>query len=263
MENKTIKYSVLIFGIACIFAGVASCLFERVAGGGVVIATGLILFLLSQFEIEYFKILGLEAKLRKTIDEAEVTLEALRKITVPISEISVSLAARTGRLGVASSNKELHDLSMRIRDELLEIKVSNDDINKVLHDWYFYTAFDMGMIVTNLFMKRLDDKQRKFQQNVDDWVDNKPISDQVRFAELLEPVRIAGREIKEARDCLWKKNYQDIPEIIRGCITKSITLNESEKNSLWSEIDDQWQDLTHFVQEKQLRRSDKWFATDV
>jgi len=263
MDNKAIKYSVFIFGIACVFAGVIACLFDRVAGGGVVIATGLVLFLFSQFEIEYFKMPGLEAKLRKTIHEAEVTLEALRKIIVPISEISISLAARTGRVGVASSNKEMHKLSMRIKNELSEIKVPDHDIDNVLNGWYFYTAFDMGRMVTEPFIKLLNEKESEFNKEVNDWVGNKPVTDQARFAELLEPVRNASREANEIRGCLWKKDYQDIPEIIRESIYKCSSLNKSEKEIFWKEVDEEWKDLTYFVKEKKLRRSEKWLATEV
>ncbi|MGC1026283.1 hypothetical protein [Pantoea agglomerans] len=263
MDNKAIKYSVFLFGIACVLAGVVACLFDRVAGGGVVIATGLVLFLFSQFEIEYFKMPGLEAKLRMTIHEAEVTLEALRKIIVPISEISISLAARTGRVGVASSNKEMHELSMRIKKELSEIKVPDHDIDNVLYDWYFYTAFDMGRVVIEPFINLLNEKENKLRKEVDDWVGNKPVTDQDRYAQLLEPVRKASIEANKIGRCLWKKDYQDIPDIIRTSISNCSSLNELEKEIFWKEVDEEWRDLTHFVKEKQLRRSEKWLAKEV
>lgn len=263
MQNKYIKWLILIIGIFFLLVGVCSCLLSNVAGGGIVIATGLVLLLLSHFEIEYFKMPGLEARLRKTIVEAEVTLEALRKIIIPIAENSISLAAKTGRMDTASSHKEMYDISMRIKKELMEIKVSDSDINRVLNSWYFFTAFDMGRQITELLITRLREKEEGFSNNLQGWIGDKPISDNARYQELLVPLRTVREEIKGIRGCLWKKDYEEIPKIIESCINANVTLNEQEKVELWKEVDESWLDLTHFVNSKELRRKDKWFASEV
>ncbi|MGF6474764.1 hypothetical protein ABIE06_001577 [Pantoea dispersa] len=263
MKNNFTKWLVFIVGIVCILAGMTSCLLNNVAGGGIVIAAGIVLLLLSHFEIEYFKMPGLEAKLAKTIVEAEVTLEALRKIIIPIAENSVSLAARTGRMDTASSHKELYNISMRIKKELMEIKVSDEDINRVLHSWYFFTAFEMGSQIIEVLCQRLRVKEKELNEIVKKWQGDKPVSDYKRYEELLIPLRMVSQEINSVRKCLWKKDYQDIPNIIENYIRVNITLAEQEKVELWGEINEQWLDLIHFVNNRELRRKEQWFATEL
>ncbi|WP_416411585.1 hypothetical protein [Pantoea sp. App145] len=263
MDNIKVKSLMFCSSMICIFLGVISCLFGNVAGGGIVIATGLLLILLSQFEIESFKMPGLEAKLRKTIVEAEVALETLRNIAVPISEISISLAARTGRMGTASSHEELYELAMRIKSELTQIKVDNENINIVLHEWFFYTSFDMGRMIIDPFIEKLRERLNELNADLNEWAGGKPITDHIEHDKFIQPIKKATIEIEHARLCMWKKNYRDIPEIIRKCIADCATLSELEKQDFWNEHDDRWEDLIYFVNEGELRRKQVWFETEV
>lgn len=130
-KDRIFKNTMLALGVILIILGVIASLRENVTGGSVVIVTGLALLILNSFEIESIKLLGLETKLRSTLNEAQEVLEKLRGISVPVSEIALSVAVMAGRWGGRMSGKELHDYVMTIEEQLSQMGIAPHDISKV------------------------------------------------------------------------------------------------------------------------------------
>ncbi|HDE1091129.1 TPA: hypothetical protein PCB55_005303 [Klebsiella quasipneumoniae] len=219
--------------LALIGAGVIVTLTIGATEGTVVIVTGFGLMVLTQFEWHEIKLLGMEAKLRDTINDAEKVLESLRKVSLPISEVAISLASRTGRFDTATSNKDLYKLVSSISSELEQIGVKKDELTAIKHDWFYFTTFDMCSLLSKKIITILQDHHEESSKIYHQWVGNKPITDTEKQLQLLKPVRDASAEIEEFRKAFWKKPYKDIPEILKKLIDDSKVLTMNEKQKFW------------------------------
>ncbi|VDR30120.1 Uncharacterised protein [Raoultella terrigena] len=230
LEKKWFKNFLFLLSVVLICIGVFSTLNYGPAAGTVIIATGFGIIIITQFDWNEIKVPGLEAKLRNTINDAEIILESLRKISLPISEVSISLAARTGRWDTATSNEELHKLVKSISLELESIGVSEKDILQVKQDWFYYTTWDMCQCYIeniHIYLKKYHDE---LQNKYDNWVGGKPISDLEKQRALLSPLRLASEEIQRLRNLLWQRDYKEMPSLIDNFLNDCNTLTLDEKN---------------------------------
>ncbi|WP_241328718.1 hypothetical protein, partial [Escherichia coli] len=185
LKNKWIKNFLFFIALLLIGAGVIVTLTIGATEGTVVIVTGFGLMVLTQFEWHEIKLLGMEAKLRDTINDAEKVLESLRKVSLPISEVAISLASRTGRLDTATSNKDLYKLVSSISSELEQIGVKKDELTAIKHDWFYFTTFDMCSLLSKTIITILRGHHEEASQIYHQWVGNKPITDTEKQLELL------------------------------------------------------------------------------
>ncbi len=89
---------------------------------------------------------GVEAKTREVVARAENTLRELQLLARRVSELSLSLVMRSGRLGGYSDEEQ-----SRIKNDLIsvlrEIKVSEGDIQGVLVEWHRFVEFDYAHFI--------------------------------------------------------------------------------------------------------------------
>lgn len=260
LKKKWVKNLLFFIALALIGAGVFVTLIVGATEGTVVIVTGFGLMVLTQFEWHEIKLLGMEAKLRDTINDAEKVLESLRKVSLPISEVAISLASRTGRLDTATSNKDLYKLVSSISSELEQIGVKQDELTAIKHDWFYFTTFDMCSLLSNKIITILQDHHKEASKIYQQWIGNKPINDTEKQLELLKPVRDASAEIEEFRHAFWKKPYKDIPGILKKLIDDSKVLTMNEKQIFWKENEESWNDVLYFIEKNEFRRPEVWLA---
>lgn len=260
LKKKWVKNFLFFIALALIGAGVTVTLTIGATEGTVVIVTGFGLMVLTQFEWHEIKLLGMEAKLRDTINDAEKVLESLRKVSLPISEVAISLASRTGRLDTATSNKDLYKLVSSISSELEQIGVKKDELTAIKHDWFYFTTFDMCSLLSKTIIIILRGHHEEASKIYHQWVGNKPITDTEKQLELLKPVRDANAEIEEFRNAFWKKPYKDIPAILKKLVDDSKVLTMNEKQKFWEENEEVWKDILFFIENKEFRRPEIWFA---
>ncbi|MGA6304141.1 hypothetical protein, partial [Enterobacter ludwigii] len=110
LKHTLVKNILFFMALALILFGIYATFTLSATRGTVIIGAGLGIMVITQFDWSEIKILGLEAKLRDTISDAENVLDSLRKVSIPISEVAISLASRTGRMDTATSNKDLFNL---------------------------------------------------------------------------------------------------------------------------------------------------------
>ncbi|MDF9334347.1 hypothetical protein OH690_09805 [Escherichia coli] len=79
LKNKWIKNFLFFIALLLIGAGVIVTLTIGATEGTVVIVTGFGLMVLTQFEWHEIKLLGMEAKLRDTINDAEKVFREFKK----------------------------------------------------------------------------------------------------------------------------------------------------------------------------------------
>lgn len=260
LKRKWIKNVLFFIALALIGAGVIVTLTTGATEGTVVIVTGFGLMVLTQFEWHEIKLLGMEAKLRDTINDAEKVLESLRSVSLPISKVAISLASRTGRMNTATTTNDLYKLVSSISRELEKIGVTPNQLTTIKHDWFYFTTFDMCSIIsekiTALLQAHHSEADKKYRQ----WEGGKSISDQAKQLEMLKLVQDANAEIESFRNILWKKPFQDMSMILKKFIDESKIISASEKQSLLKDNDEIWQDIDYFIKNKEFRRPNIWLS---
>jgi hypothetical protein len=98
---------------------------------------------------------GFEAKTRKILEEAEITIKELQKLAVIVASSTLSLVVRSGRvIGFYEEEKEQIRLStMRVLEEL---KVPKSEQELVLKDWHRFTEIDYVNAILNRSKKGKD-----------------------------------------------------------------------------------------------------------
>lgn len=260
LKKKWIKNALFFIALALIGAGVIVTFIRGATEGTVVIVTGFGLMVLTQFEWHEIKLLGMEAKLRDTINDAEKVLESLRKVSIPISEVAISLASRTGRMNTATTTNDLYKIVSSISKELEKIGVTQEQLTTIRLDWFYFTTFDMCSIISKKITTILRAHHSEANRNYQQWVGGKPVSDQAKQLEMLKPLQNAKAEIERFRDILWRKPYQDLPRILKEFINESKVITVLEKQSLMKDNDEIWQDIDYFIKCKDFRRPNVWLA---
>ncbi|EMS8793246.1 hypothetical protein ACTLKO_000252 [Enterobacter ludwigii] len=260
LKHTLVKNILFFMALALILFGIYATFTLSATRGTVIIGAGLGIMVITQFDWSEIKILGLEAKLRDTISDAENVLDSLRKVSIPISEVAISLASRTGRMDTATSNKDLFNLVTSISNELKKINVSDKELDEIKKDWYYFTTFDMCSILLEEAKTILKTHHDKLEQQYRLWVSNKPISDHVTNQKMIEQVEHAKKELQYLRNLLWKKPYYDMPFILRRAIDKSSVITAKEKESFWKSNDELWKDIIFYIEHKNFRRPQLWLS---
>lgn len=260
LKNRWVKNSLFFLSLAFICFGVYATVKLGAAGGTIIIATGFGIMIMTQFEWSEIKLLGLEARLRDTISDAEKVLDSLKKVSIPISEVAISLASRTGRLDTATSNKDLFTLVTKISSELKQIGVSDRQLSEIKKDWFYFTTLDMCRIfsekIKSILNSHYDEERKKYNQ----WVGGKPISDHETNQKLINKFQCAAGEINILNELLWKKPYEQMPTLLKNFVHESKVITEAEKELLWAQNEELWKDINYFVENTELRRPDFWFS---
>jgi predicted DNA-binding protein (UPF0278 family)/energy-converting hydrogenase Eha subunit E len=267
MESKTRAMAHkknMMFYAGCLFIvlGVIKCLFGDASSGGVVIATGLTLVILINFDVELIKLPFLEAKLRKTLNEAEDILEKLRGISLPVSEIAITTASQTGFYQRRIPRKMLYEYVKSITTELEGMNVSSENIQDVKKYWYISTAAEMaGEIAPKIIYaleKRFKELDKEYKENVHQHTTlNDAELDEIHY--LHGEVQSELHYFKEDLDIL-RNDYQNFPSYLKDAITKSKTLTKENKESLMESIKEELMDLEFLINNKDLRRPSIWFS---
>lgn len=263
LKEKWIKNLLFFIALAFISAGVIVTLTRGATEGTVIIVTGFGLMVLTQFEWHEIKLLGMEARLRDTINDAEKVLESLRSISLPISEVAISLASRAGRWDTSTPKNELYSLVSSISSELRKIGVKEESLTTIKKEWFYFTTFDMCSMLSNKIITLLQAHHEEANNIYHQWVGNKPITDTDKHLELLKPIHDASTEIEECRHAFWRKPYNDMPVILKKLIDDSTVLTMNEKQRFWKDNEEIWKDVHYFIEKKEFRRPEIWLSEET
>ncbi|MRS20769.1 hypothetical protein GJV08_16510 [Enterobacteriaceae bacterium RIT692] len=253
MENKNIKNAMLYFGLFCIITGVMSCLFGNVAGGGVVITTGLALILLSQFQIESIKMPGLEAKLINTINEAEIILDKLRKISLPISEIAIATAARAGRYGGATSSKDMMRYVTSLEAQLKGMSVSESEVKEIKKPWIDFASYDLSKVLQDKLKNHyvfLSDKESEFISKLSE--DDADYLKKQRAS--LDKINALNDELERVKGILSFEETNVFINRLDELVNNSQVLTEAQKRDFIKDNMDRIDDINYLVDNGRIRR---------
>ncbi|WP_412159201.1 hypothetical protein [Pantoea sp. SIMBA_079] len=249
------------FGLLLIILGAVNVTMGEVASGGACFAVGIILVLLFRFEVKSFRLLGLAAELKDKIQEADVIIEKLRGISLPISEIAVMTGSQAGRFDGAIPRKKLYDNVMAISSELLKMGVPSERVEQIKDSWYFVTAIDMSIpirqkinvIIHNKFNSLLTINEKVNTGQLALSPDEKK-----EFEKKFGDIQVDRHEFIEEGEWI-NPEYRKYPDYFIGIINGLRSLSAEEKKELLSEIEDIISDLNYLIQNKEIRRPEFWF----
>ncbi|OQV42616.1 hypothetical protein BZ160_00360 [Pantoea vagans] len=254
LKNKSIAKVMFGFGCLCILAGVFNTLKGNVSSGTVVIITGLALIILSQFEIESLKLLGLEAKLKGTITEAEEVLSKLKSISVPISQLAVSVAVRAGRWDSDTPAGEMYQYVKELEGKLSNMGVSKDDIIKVKKDWVTFTALDLSRDLINKIINPLHEKIQVERAKNDSLIDKERQTSPEKMPVINQHLNKLQNEMDRLRALATIYTVHSFPEGIDDFFKNTEIMSDDEKRRFLSDEKETLEDIKLLLKEGKIRR---------
>jgi len=252
---------IFLLGILLILLGAINASIEKVTGGLACFATGIALIMLCRFNVDSLKIFGLEAKLQNKIDEAERILDRLRGISIPVSEIAISVASKTGRTPEKISRRELHRYIETINHELNEIGVTSEKIEEIKRGWYSITSIEMAQIILITTRDCLEENISNLLQGLqeNDFSFERTQEDNHQVNKL---IAARAKVEDESLRLVFNRNYgyEETATHLRDFLSKLEVLPQDEVNKLNEKLCEVWRDLDFLIAEKKLRRPENWFS---
>ncbi|MGB8928619.1 MAG: hypothetical protein WCC49_16800 [Pantoea agglomerans] len=261
-DNLNIKNSVMLLGFALIILGAVNSTIGNVAGGASCFVVAVILITLFFFEVKSFKVLGMAAELGKKINEADEVLEKLRRISLPISEIAVTTASQAGRYDTAVPRKKLSDFVSSISNELRDMGVAQESIERVKDSWYLATSIDMALPIHREIQNQIDVHHSRACKKLDDI--NRGVvvlseEDGKLFDEELGRIEWDRHHYYTDEMSCLNQDYQSYPSYFRRLINELTGIPEVVRDEMLIKINEHILDLEYLIKQKQIRRPELWF----
>lgn len=253
MKNNKILMPIFFFGLFCVALGVCVALFGSAVNSSVIIITGLALVILSQFEIETLKIMGLEAKLKVTLSEAEVILGKMKGIALPISELAISVALINNRTDIHLTTSEMYKYILEIESKLEGIGASADDIKKVKDDWIKVSAYDLANSIVKKIVNKISIDLAEEERSVRDRIQKDASLD--RAKEMAKSHYLSEQKIK-CEQLIYDAdlNFDNFNELLEVFIKETNVFEQSQKNEFWNENKDICDDIAYLLNNGKIRR---------
>lgn len=259
MNIRLSKGIIFILAIVFILLGMYKVYSGNIGDASLSVVSGFLLLLFTNIEnIESIKALGLEAKLTKSINEANVLISQLRNVITPQTEMLFSTMAYNGRYGKISRREEARFVE-RITEQLRSIGVSEEQIDIAKKDVYFFNAIDIGREIvihlTNLLLAKEQEARTIFNN----------LSNASRGGGLLFEAEAGDiRKWAVIREAVAKtlsdRNYDELYGRLIGFIDSPDVFTPEEKEKIMEKMGEQLEDLRFFITTKKIRRPDVWFS---
>lgn len=229
----------------------------------IVSGTGVFLLIFAYLPyFESFKGLGMEGVLKGKIEEADSLLAQLRKLLLPLADLSLTSAITNGRFGSNITREEMDSYVETISEQLASCGVSQTEIQHTKRSYHLFTAFDMAIPIDKKIAETLLQKQQKVQSEIGQLGSPINPSDQ-EYVSLNEDRLEIGKEITMLREYRKVSQALSYSDNIKGFIASSKWLDVAEKEALLSDFQEEFLDLDYLKQRGELRRKDVWFAGDL
>lgn len=222
-------------------------------------------------ELEWFKAMGVEAKMKQTIDdvtaatkEAERVIERLRAISLPLAEMSFSMLARFGRYGGGTlPRRQRYELMKSIDSELVKLGAKPEQIEEVKQDFHRYNVFDLAHPVLSDLRKVMREVVATTQQlstQIGQHVEAGSAEEERRVMRIREAERhsqMIGRWCHSV-----PPDYRAVHGQIMSMIRGSVVLNEEEQRQFIESHGEALSDLEYYGKHGEHHRPEKWVTED-
>lgn len=264
-SESNFKKGALWLGLFFLLLGAYNSTFNNVSGGAACFSAGIVVILLFHFDVKKFNIFGMAAELREKLNEADRILEQLRGISLPVSEIAISVASKTGRTPQKISRQALFDYVKEIEGELLALNVSQQDIERVKKGWHSITSMEMATIIFRDIKNKVESKNEVFERERIA-LSNESGYDSEKYQQLFAKQAVTADDLSQidraGLSLHFNKsfNFEHTSSFLLTTLMGLSSLNEAEKNDLLTQLSEEWADLDYLLTNKTLRRPLVWFS---
>jgi hypothetical protein len=256
---------VILWGAALLLLGAGVCLsfLERVGGATTTYsAAGVCLIFLFLQEFKRVKLFGVEAELQDRIREANVLIEQLRALLLPISELLFSMVARAGRVGGHLPNRESYRIMSQFETELRSLGLTNEQIEKSKKEWHHFNMLDLQRPVLKDIGDLLHGKEVAQGKVLNSFKQPIPAGDPDHAAAIRRLSEIQ-RETKKLEQLYGLSVLSDGgPSHIQNFFKTCQLLSEDEKRDLLTRNAERLADLDHYEKHMEFRSLERWFQND-
>ena len=209
---------------------------DKVAAAGVCIAAAVLPVLFSQLPfVEYLKILGLEAKLRARVNEADAIVVKLKRIASVSAEQLLTQTALAGRWG-SEALASKRERAIQLTAMLQGLDIPPAEITAAKKIYLRAIAHDLGHIFFSVIRNLLEAKKRSLASERDALFGNKPIdmSDPKasRWNELLAEERRIGTQVKWPKNAFGSEDVDDLKMFCMSFVDGADVLTDDERATL-------------------------------
>ncbi len=155
--KKRSTYLVL-FSVLLFYIGTSKLINQQTAVAGLGLTCGFFALIFASLDdFEYFEWLGLKAKMRNTVRDAELIMGELRKISCVIASVSMDLISKTGRMDSSFYAVERIALKDKLVDSLSSMGVQQTEMEGVFDTFNRYILIDIGRAVLAVAINQYKD----------------------------------------------------------------------------------------------------------
>lgn len=255
------NFALAIAGIVNLVAGSYYMIYGNGTLASAGIAAGLVLVLASTIDrFESLKGLGIEAKTRelnKTLIEAEVVIDRMKRVTEMTGGALVNLVVVQGRpFAKAMAAKEIYELSRSVKKILEDVGTEGEKIKDALAFWAFYACDDL----IHDILKRYEDQVKAGIKlvNRNDPVLMNPLNEGYQKAKQIQD----GTEIGYLRAIKGKfssKPIENYPNILRS-LTDNFPpiISKKAQDQLTDDVDKWAPEIEYLVEHLDFNDKKSW-----
>lgn len=163
-KGQTLRIIIFCIAIGLFVVGVVLSFLDKIGGvAGAYTAAIICLIFVFLSEFERFKGFGIEADLRKKIQEADEIIRHLREISLPIAELLFAVDTRIGRWSKPLPRQDRYRIMKQIKEALIKIGVNSDGIAKAKSEFDRINMIDLASPIFKGLRELFTQKLRKIQ----------------------------------------------------------------------------------------------------
>jgi hypothetical protein len=262
-EGRWMRAILFVISLGLFSAGTYVLLLNNVGAAATAYGAGvlsLVFVYLSRFR--RFKGFGIEAELlERRIAEADVTIEQLKSITLPIAEMLFTLTARIGRWGSALPHRDSYRLMEKIESELQRNGVGSAELESAKANWHHFNLRDLAVPITMRIGKLIQEKQS--QTNLDlQKVPSPTNPSDPQFLALVNRNVELDKLLHTFSALYSEPDFSDLPEKILRTLQSTSMLSPAEKDKLLADSEVELGDLKYYRDHGTFRSLERWFRLD-
>lgn len=209
---------------------------DKVAAAGVCIVAAILPVLFNQLPfVEYLKILGLEAKLRDRVNEADAIIAKLKRIALVSAEQLFTQSALAGRLG-GEALPAKQERAAQLTDMLRGLDISPAEITAAKTFYLRAIAHDLAYIFFSVIRNLMGAKRSVLQRERDVLFGKKPVDmgdpKGARWNELLAQERKIGAQVEWPENVFGSSGVENLRTFCMAFIDGADVLTDNERLTL-------------------------------
>ena len=255
---KCIRFSFPIFGLAILATNfyfyVSKTIWNNHLG-----YVGLAMLLVSLIDTDRISKLSLgylKLELQEKIKEADDILEHLKELITPIAEVSMTVAARSNRMGIPPINPErLKKLKQKIEKQLKKIYLVNKFNNKeilseIFVEYHKYNLWDLSQPIFKKINAKLEQKRHQIANKIKSYP--KPVSQDEQYHNLNKTKTLVESQQDDLQELNKQLNFISFRKTVQNHISRipESIFTEEEKQQILIAVNEDIVEMEKYQQQE-------------